>query len=75
MRMIRVETPPCIVCKKTSLVDLESARFDRWQSGEHVQNVFPDQTPDERELLLTGTHPACWEEIFSGTDVDSEPRL
>lgn len=57
-------TKPCIVCKQTSMLSLDMDDFLRWQGGELVQNVWPDWTPDQRELLITGTHPECWDEMF-----------
>ncbi len=63
--MIRFRTPACIVCEKSSTVELEKAKFERWVAGEHVQNVWPKKTPDERERLITGIHPDCWNEIFA----------
>jgi hypothetical protein len=45
------------------VVDREA--FDRWRGGELIQNAFPDMDPGERELLITGTHDACWDKLFS----------
>lgn len=52
------------MCGQTSILELDPVKVDRWQSGEFVQVVWPEMTPDERELLISGTHPACWEELF-----------
>ena len=30
------------------------------QSGELVQNVFPNLTPDEREFIISGITPEEW---------------
>lgn len=57
-------TPACLVCHKTSVVELEIRDVERWKRGEHVQHVWPDKTPEERELLQTGTHPGCWDQMF-----------
>ena len=35
---------------------------------EHVQDAFPDLTPDQREFLLTGVTPDEWDEIFPEED-------
>jgi hypothetical protein len=47
---------------------LEDEKYRRWIAGELVQRVWPHMTPDDRELLITGTHPACWEKIFEGVE-------
>lgn len=57
-------TKPCPVCHETSTIHIEEEKFERWVSGELIQKVWPHMTPDDRELLITGTHPACWEKIF-----------
>ncbi len=66
--MITFETDPCIVCKERSLIDLDVKKYQRWTGGggtEHVQNVWPEWSAGDRELLITGTHSSCWDEMFS----------
>jgi hypothetical protein len=29
-----------------------------------IQDVFPELNADEREFMISGTHPACWDEMF-----------
>ena len=58
-------TKPCIVCEQTSWVTLDADKHARWIAGEHVQAVWPDMPAEEREMLITGTHPACWDQLFS----------
>jgi hypothetical protein len=58
-------TNPCIVCQKRSTLEIDRERYERWAGGELVQNVWPEWTPDEREMLITGTHGECWEAMFS----------
>ena len=67
----RVKTRPCIVCNQTSFVELELERVERWVAGEHVQNVWPEMSPPQREMLITGTHPLCWDSIFED-DLEEE---
>ena len=66
-------TPNCECCGKSSVVLLPRIRFERWQSGQLVQDVFPDLSADLRELLLYGTHPACWVVMYGGTVRAREP--
>lgn len=35
-----------------------------------VQELFHYLTPDEREVLMSGICPSCWERIFGGEDDD-----
>lgn len=54
----------CHVCKKWVAVlldkdDLASHRHE----GVFVQNAFPYLDAGERELVLTGTCPDCWDRL------------
>ncbi len=57
-------TRTCIVCGLNDEIRLDAAKVARWQAGEHVQNVWPEMPAPRRELLITGTHPACWDKLF-----------
>ncbi len=57
-------TKPCIECGSTSVVTLDDTKVARWEGGEHVQNVWPEKSPSERELLITGIHGKCWDRMF-----------
>lgn len=62
---IKYTTRPCMVCGKASEMVLSKAAVQAWQGGEYVQTAFPEMLPDEREMLISGTHPACWDVLFS----------
>lgn len=53
-------TKSCPMCGKTSKMKLDGEAYDKWRGGEFVQVAFPRMSADERELLISGTHPACW---------------
>jgi hypothetical protein len=53
------------------VVELDTDKLKRWQTGELVQNVWPEKSPDEREMLITGIHPDCWGQFF-GPDEEGE---
>ena len=62
-------------CQKSATIELtpdEQMRYEQLQRGEiaHLQVAFPEWSADKRELLITGTHPECWDAIFE--DVDEE---
>ena len=39
-----------------------SKAFEEWQSGKkHIQDAFPDLSPEQREFMLSGATPAEWE--------------
>lgn len=53
-------TPRCLFCGNTASIDVDPDALARWRGGEFVQDAFPDFTPDQRELLISGTHAHCW---------------
>lgn len=50
----------CVFCEGDTRVVVDADDYHLWRSGELIQNVWPDTEPEERELIRTGTHPACW---------------
>ena len=63
-------TPACSWCGKRSLISLDIQKVYRWLNGELIQNVWPEMDADQRELLITGTHADCWEEMAAGEEAD-----
>jgi hypothetical protein len=68
---IVVKTKPCTVCGKYEVWSLNRQAVESWQGGEYIQNAFPDMSIEDRELLISGTHPACWTKLF-GEEEDNE---
>lgn len=64
MATATITTPACMACDKTSTVEVTVPEFKAWQAGVPIQNVFPQMSADERELLMTGTHGECWDAMF-----------
>lgn len=66
-------TPPCMMCGKTTEVEVDSAALHRWQSqGWLIQVALPDLDDGERELIKSGIHPDCWDELFPPDDEDED---
>jgi len=66
--IVEVQTPPCFHCHQEGFVEMPLTAFRRWQAGEHIQNVVPWMPADQREQLISGTHPACWDAMFAEGD-------
>lgn len=73
-QVVRVMTPPCPECHKTSMVLLSKVQYEMYSNpkGPHIQDIFPGWSPDRRELLISGTHKECWDKIFTDRDEDPE---
>jgi hypothetical protein len=59
---VDVATPKCFFCGRGSVLQASEEGFKKWQSGTLIQFALPELTDDEREMLMTGTHPVCWDE-------------
>jgi len=65
--------PKCTVCGNQAVLEVSAADYERWLIERlYIQDAFPYLSADQRELLLTGTHPECWDLLF-GTLDESEP--
>lgn len=65
MGMMTIISPPCVICGFSTILEgLDEEKVERWKAGEHVQYVWPEMQADQREVLITGTHPTCWVKIF-----------
>ena len=54
----------CPVCKAKAGVVVEEEAFRWWKSGEVIQRAMPLLSGDDRERLMTGICPDCWEKLF-----------
>jgi len=69
MPNVRVETLPCIYCGETSIIELDEEKYEKYMEGESkIEDIWPEKSPDEREMIMTGTHPKCWDKIFEGME-------
>lgn len=62
-----VMTRVCSICGYTGelFMPAEDAGYGamlRW-GGALIQECYPNLSPTDREQLLTGTHPECWDKM------------
>jgi hypothetical protein len=72
---INVKCPPCIVCGRHGTVQVQEDDFYKWQGSWDkppmlAQEAFPYLTLNDREMLISGTHPNCWDTFIN--DVEDE---
>ena len=58
----------CPFCGRANERAVNEADYLDWQDGALVQNAFPYLSADEREMLISGICPTCWESTFGGED-------
>ena len=54
----------CPVCKKRQSVMVNIKDYIRWERGELTQRCFPYLSAEEREIIISGVCPDCWENMF-----------
>jgi len=60
---IRLTTPACMVCHETSVVELTRKEFSDLNDGEYIYLALPDRDERFHQLVLSGTHPSCWDTL------------
>lgn len=61
----------CPMCKTESYVMVGATDYANWQNGELAQNAFPYLSLNDRERLISGICPKCWDKMF-GVGVDED---
>lgn len=64
-KTVKALTRRCCVCGEGGELDLPPAGLHAWSDGAYVQDAFPNLPADLREQLVSGTHPACWDELYA----------
>lgn len=57
-------TKTCVVCDQDSGILVPREGYEKWQAGAFVQDAFPDMSAADREVLVSGTHDKCWNEMY-----------
>lgn len=70
--MVTIKTPVCHLCKESGTIELTEAEAVALEVMPFIQDALPNRTPEEREMLITGTHPACWDAMFPPDDEDED---
>lgn len=75
MEKIRIETH-CPVCGRVHFVEVDK---DKEQLAHmvvnrqiHAQDAFPEMSPSERELLISGIDDYCWNALFGEEEDEDE---
>ena len=60
---------PCIHCRKFRPILLDGNEYwNFFMRGVPIERAFPSLTLEQREILISGTHPECWAELFAGVE-------
>ena len=59
----------CVHCGHWEWLEVDIDRYQRWHAREIlVQDAFPHLSAPQRELILSGTCPTCWDGMFGNED-------
>lgn len=64
----RIETPRCSWCGYKGELEVPMSGLVARNQGALIQDAFPEMSRPEREQIVSGTHPECWEKMFGGFD-------
>jgi hypothetical protein len=62
--LMAVVTPPCFYCGAGGMMKVSSEGYLKRLNGAAIQEAYPDLSAGEREQMMTGTHPACWNAAY-----------
>ena len=54
----------CRMCKTEHALKVPTWKLMLYESGAKIQEAFPDLSPDDRERIISGTCPECWNKMF-----------
>lgn len=60
----------CPFCGRANEVEVNEMDYLDWQDGVLVQDAFPYLSANEREMLISGICPTCWDSTFGGEGDD-----
>ena len=62
----------CPLCGDTKVLTLPEEGYMAWQNGENIQNALPEFDANDRERLVSGICPSCWDKMFSYDEDDED---
>lgn len=62
----------CLHCRESNSIIIETSIYQQWRIERlYIQDLLPHLSPDHREILISGTHPHCWAEMWK-EDLEDE---
>ncbi len=59
----------CPFCHRINTVRVDKYKWRRWMlDRELIQNVWPEMSADMREVMISGSCPACYDKAFKDED-------
>ena len=74
MSTTAVVAVPCVKCNELNEIQADLEGFVSWQKGELIHNALPELDADQRELLISGICPKCWDAMFPSDEDQNRDR-
>lgn len=63
----------CAFCHKPTQITVSGREmFELQTSGKLIQNILPNHTPEEREMLISHMCANCWNDTFDNYDDEDD---
>ena len=63
----------CPLCGVDQYINVNADDYNAWIDGEgYIQDLMPYLSADEREALISGICPTCWDKQFEVEDFDED---
>lgn len=63
--VIDVRCEPCAVCGMSAVLSgVPADGYAAWRGGLVIQHAMPGLDADDRELLMSGIHADCWQQMW-----------
>lgn len=54
----------CKFCGDIHKIKVYPSHLETWKNGENIQDALTELNASQRELLISGICPKCWNEMF-----------
>jgi hypothetical protein len=68
MKIIAQRTSPVTGKDNHMVIFATNEQLIAWHEGMLIQDALPDATVDQREFLISGCTPSCWDSMFESED-------
>lgn len=62
--IIMEKTSPVTGKSNTMVINANATQVEAWVNGMLIQDAMPEATVDQREFLISGCTPECWDSMF-----------
>lgn len=56
----------CPLCGQESIIQVNPKGYYNWRHGVCIQEALPELSSVQRELLISGICPMCWDKMCNG---------